>query len=78
VSGACEGRYCACRRHLHPDMPTWVLDAYMPSSWAMEIIHAIYTDGRTADQITEGERVVLTAELANLAESAAEALKERA
>ena len=72
----CEGRYCPCRSHLNPDMPGWVLDAYMPSRWALETMHQIYLDRRTADQVTDDERAVFIGELGNLTDMAYDALRE--
>lgn len=60
--------------HLDPDMPEWVLRTYLPSPWAMEVLHGIYTDGRNRDEVTDDERAILVAELCRLVDNATEAL----
>lgn len=67
---ACGGRYCPCRRHLDADLPQWVLDDYLPSPWAMEILHRLWVEGRGRDEVTDDERAVLIGELLNLGDAA--------
>lgn len=74
VVAECAGRYCPCRMHLNPDMPLWVLDTYLPSLWALEVLHGIYADGRNRDEVSEDERAILVAELCRLVDNATEAL----
>lgn len=70
---ACIGRYCECRYHLNPDIEPWVMDAYMPSPWAQEVLHTMWEEGRTGP--TQEEQWVVWAELVNLAEAAGAALE---
>lgn len=68
----CIGRYCECRYHLNPDIPTWVLDGYMPSPWAQEVLHTMWVERRR--EPTTHEQAVVWAELQNLIEKAQEAI----
>lgn len=70
----CIGRYCPCRG----DQPMWVLDSYLPSPWAMEVLHSIWLDGRDLQQATDEEECVLLAELSRLVDNATEALRQEA
>ena len=71
---ACIGRYCECRYHLNLDIPYWVLDAYMPSPWAQEVLHTMWVERRR--EPTDHEQAVVWAELTNLTEKAQRALRE--
>ena len=72
----CIGRYCECRYHLTPDIEPWVLDAYMPSRWALEVLHTLWFERRGVAELTDDERAVLMAELQRLADNATKALEK--